>query len=138
VVQTLHEDEPAIVFASRHDVDGFVRWEMPLRQQAHLPPASRMVRLLVRHAKLERAEQGAQLVAGAVRKLLGHLPAGQVGVIGPQPAAVKRIRNQFRFELLLLSNQPGQVQHILVGQMEALQKLSQAELLADADPLNLL
>ncbi len=43
IVQTFHEDAPAIHFATNHDYDGFAAWEMPSRKKTHLPPYSRMI-----------------------------------------------------------------------------------------------
>jgi primosomal protein N' (replication factor Y) len=135
VVQTLHEGEPAIRFAIHHDYDGFAEWELPLRHEAALPPFTRMVRLLIRHRQSEKAEQAARGIAEAVRQaLLRH----GVTVIGPQAAGVPKIRNQYRFHLVLISSQPGLIQQVLWPRMEALCRMSPAELLADVDPVNLL
>jgi primosomal protein N' (replication factor Y) len=135
VVQTLHEDEPAIQFALSHDYDAFARYEMPTRKQTNLPPFARMVRLIVRHANIDRAEQGACVLAGALRALLAGVEAK---MIGPQPAAVKRIRNQFRFEIQLFTSRAGAVQQALLPHMDELCRQARAEIVADVDPVNLL
>lgn len=135
VVQTLHEDEPAIRFALSHDYDGFAAYEMPSRRETRLPPFSRMVRLIVRHADQERAEQGAAALAAGIKKLLA---GSAVRMLGPQPAAVKRIRNEFRFEVQLLSDKPGVIQKALLGNMGELSRGARAEIVADVDPVNLL
>ncbi len=135
VVQTLHEDEPAIKFAAGHDYDAFASWELPLRRQANLPPASRMVRLVIRHEKVQRAEEGAEVLAAALRRIL---PAGEVTMVGPQPAGVKKIRNQFRFQILLTCRKAGFLQRLLLPHMESLRKECPAEIIADVDPIHLL
>jgi primosomal protein N' (replication factor Y) len=134
VVQTLHEQEPAIVFATRHDYDGFAAREMPLRKEANLPPYSRLVRFIVRHRDASRAREAASKLAAAIRPLL---PAG-VRVDGPQEAGVRMVRNQFRFQLLLTASRAGLVQDALRPHMERLTAGLGAEVLPDVDPVNLM
>ena len=133
VVQTLHADEPAIQFAATHDYKSFAAWELPLRKEAGLPPYSRLVRFVVRHEKLDRAEAGADALAAALRP---HLPP-EVVFWGPDPAAIKRIRNKFRFQILLIAPRPGMIQKALAGRMERIVHDIPAEVLADADPVSL-
>ena len=135
VVQTLHPDEPAIRFAVGHDFDGFADWELPLRRQASLPPFSRMVRLLIRHRRSEKAEEGAKAVNKILKRLL---PPGQVTIFGPQPAGVAKIRGQFRFQILLLAQKPGLIQNVLRDGMESISRQTSAEVVADVDPVHLL
>jgi primosomal protein N' (replication factor Y) len=135
IVQTLYEREPTIRFAAEHDFDGFAEYELPLRREANLPPFSRMIRFIVRHEKLERAEKGSEMLAETLRRILD---GKGVSVIGPAPAGVKKIRNQFRFQILLSSPSAGLVQPLLLAQMASLIKDSPAEIVADVDPIHLL
>ena len=135
VVQTVHEDEPAIRLAAGHDYDAFAAQELPSRQQTHLPPFRRMIRLLTRHQDVRRAEEAAAKLAAAIK---GALPPGKVAIYGPQPAAVRKIKNQFRFQLLLVFEQPGAVQEALFPRMEAICRDCPAELVADVDPIQLM
>jgi primosomal protein N' (replication factor Y) (superfamily II helicase) len=134
VVQTLHETEPAIVFASRHDFDGFAERELPLREEAHLPPYTRLTRFIVRHADASRAREAAGKLADDMRPLL---PAG-VDMQGPQEAGVRMVRNQYRFQLLLTAPRAGMIQDALRPHMERLAASSGAEVLPDVDPVNLM
>jgi len=133
VVQTLHADEPAIQFAATHDYKGFAAWELPLRKEAGLPPYARLVRFVVRHESVDRASAAADALAAALRP---NLPP-EVTFWGPDPAAIKRIRNKFRFQILLIAPRPGVIQAALAGRMERIVHDIPAEVLADADPVSL-
>ncbi len=135
VVQTLHEDEPSIQFASNHDFDGFAKWELPLRKEARLPPFSRLIRFITRHKKLDRAERAAEFLTVALRDIVG---GGDVTILGPQPAPVRKIREMFRFQILLICATAGGVQRKLFGRMESLVKDTPAEIVVDVDPIHLL
>ena len=135
VVQTLYADEPAIRFATEHDYDGFAGWELPLRRQAGMPPYGRIVRFLIRHENIDRAEAGAGVLAGELRRLLHNKG---VKMFGPQPAGVRKIRGQFRFQILVIVSQAGLVQREIRPHMERLSRSNPAEVVADADPINLM
>jgi primosomal protein N' (replication factor Y) len=135
IVQTVHPDEPAIQQAAKHDYDGFVESELPARRDTRLPPFRRLVRLLTRHEKLSRAEDGAAKLAATLRRIM---PADKVAIYGPQPAAVKKIKNLFRFQVLLAASAGGVVQDVLAPRIEALTRDCPAELVADVDPVQLM
>jgi len=135
IVQTLHGDEPSIQYAAQHDYASFAAWELPLRKDAHMPPYWRIVRFIIRHSKADRAQQGAEALAAALRPLL---PKRDVIVWGPQPAGVKRIRGQFRFQLLLFTRKAGLVQQAVAARLGDILHDIKAEVLADVDPVNLI
>jgi primosomal protein N' len=82
---------------------------------------------------MDRASAAANALAVALRP---HLPP-EVVFWGPDPAAIKRIRNKFRFQILLISPRPGVIQAALAGRMERIVHDIPAEVLADADPVSL-
>ncbi|MCL2701359.1 MAG: primosomal protein N' [Phycisphaerae bacterium] len=134
VVQTLHEDEPAIRFAATHDFDGFAATELPLRHDANLPPFGRMVRFIIRHAHVGLAEQGSRTLATA----LGRTLPQDIRMTGPMPAGVQKIRNLFRYQLLLTASRAGYIQQVISPRLAELTKDIEAEVIADVDPVNLL
>ena len=135
VVQSLHGDEPAIRFAAAQDYDGFAAFELPNRKETHLPPYSRMLRLVIRHRDPEVAREAAKTLAQRVAVVM----AGEdVTVFGPQPAIVRKIKNLFRFQLLLTSPKAGAIQQRLYPAFDSLCRNLGAEVIADVDPIVLL
>ena len=135
VVQTLYPQEPAIQFASTHDYDGFAAWELPSRESAGFPPYTRMVRFIVRHGESLKAESGAAKLAPKLRALL---PGDEVTMIGPLPCGVVRLRNKFRFQILLTAPRAGLIQQRLGPHMQSLTRDIGAEVIADVDPISLI
>jgi primosomal protein N' (replication factor Y) len=136
VVQTWHPGEKVIQFALKHDYAGFAGYELPLRQSTGTPPFVRMVRFIVRHARTDKAQAGAAELAELLRQWFAG--ARDVRFVGPMPAGVIRIRNQFRFELLCYCPRAGYVQSVLAERMGELAAKVGAEVIVDADPVNLL
>ena len=135
IVQTLHPDEPAILAALKHDVDGFAATELPNRQAVGLPPYTRLVRLLVRHEHIERCEEAAVKLAGRLATLLP--PEAGIKLTGPVQAPVARVRKQYRWQILLSSPNPGTIQKYLSPRMDELARSLPAEMIADVDPTSL-
>ncbi|MHC4985195.1 MAG: replication restart helicase PriA, partial [Planctomycetota bacterium] len=135
VVQTLHADEPAVKLAAQHDYDGFVKEELPTRQAAELPPATRMVRFIVRDRSSAKVAESAEALAAKLKALLGdHVLA----FYGPQPAGVPRIRDHYRWQILVIVAAAGAVQRIVFPLMAELGREIHSEIVADVDPVNLI
>ena len=135
VVQTLHPEEPAIRFAAAQDYDSFAAWELPHRLETNLPPYSRMARFVVRHGDPLKAQAACETLAERIAPLLAD---ERVVVIGPQPAIVRKIKNLFRFQLLLVCAKPFAIQQKLHPAFESLCRNLGAEVTADVDPVVLL
>ncbi len=135
IVQTLHPSDPAIRLALEHDYSGFVHYELKHRKEMDLPPFSRLVRFIIRHGKLPRAEAAADVFAREVRELFHG--DGAVRIIGPMRAGVFKIRGKFRFELNCFSRKPGYIQGVLAERITQMERKAGAEIIIDADPVNL-
>ncbi len=137
VVQTLHPDEPAIIYATHHDYNGFAEVEMAQRCEAQLPPYSRMIRFLVRHEKGDKAQDGAAELAGTLRAML---PADRISMLGPAQAGIAKLRKMFRYEILVTpsSGPPGWIQKLLYPQLASICRANPAEVVIDVDPMNLM
>jgi primosomal protein N' (replication factor Y) (superfamily II helicase) len=134
VVQTLHPDEPAIRCAATHDYDTFAEWELGQRAEAALPPSTRVIRLIVRHRDIDRTQEAAGVLGRRLRQIL---PDEGVDMVGPMPAAIAKIRDHFRFQVLLVARRGGLIQQFVSPRMEWLCKDLHAEVVADVDPVNL-
>jgi primosomal protein N' (replication factor Y) (superfamily II helicase) len=137
VVQTLHPDEPAIIYASHHDYNAFADVEMAQRREARLPPFSRMIRFVIRHEKANKALDGAEDLANTLRMML---PADQISMFGPAQAGIIKLRKLFRYEITIipLSGPPGWIQKLLYPQMASICRENPAEVVIDVDPMNLM
>jgi primosomal protein N' (replication factor Y) (superfamily II helicase) len=100
ILQTYSPNHPAIVYAAKHDYEGFARAELVQRRESHYPPFSRLVYLGVigrsRNAALDAATRYAQT-----------LRAENVGeVLGPAPYPIARVNNEWRFRIAIKSRTP--------------------------------
>lgn len=94
VIQTYAPDHPAILAASRLDVDAFADGELPQRRAFGYPPFGWLARLLVADANRQRGEDRAQAAAAAVAE-----PG--VDVLGPVSAWVPRRAGRWRWQVVV-------------------------------------
>ncbi len=129
VLQTYHPNHYAVQYAAVHDFVGFARRELAFRRRAAYPPFTRLARLLFRHPSAQRAEAEARRLAERVRAALraAGLPEGDL--IGPAPAFFGRVREYYRWQLLLRHLDPAS----FLRDLEI-----PADWLVDIDPVDIL
>lgn len=141
VVQTFSPEHPALQAASRHDYLEFVEQEVPVRSQLQFPPIGSLARFVVRSEQELTAEQWAEklrdLIRAEIQKLL-DVSQQRFRVIGPAPCPIAKLRNHFRYHLLVqgLDHQP--LQPLLRAVTESLLTPEEIQWVVDIDPLDLL
>jgi primosomal protein N' (replication factor Y) len=132
VIQTFHPDHYAIQAALTGDDDAFRDEEMRFRRVFHYPPYTRMVQLLVRDRKRERAQAAIQELAEA---LAAHPLGRAVRLSGPAPAPFERLRGEWRFQLLARTAAFRDLHRLLA---DVLPKNPPYDLTVDVDPQQLM
>ena len=130
----------ALSAAARHDFDGFFRGEIVRRELSHYPPFTRAA--LVSVSDMDRREgQMASLrlrhaALGAARAL--DVPADYVQ--GPGPAPLAKIKNRYRFQLLIKARDINALRRIGAAVLQEAEAMARTHLRVrvDIDPQNLL
>ena len=115
----------------------FIR-ECATRTELHYPPASRLI-------KFECTSEDEMAAAEAARFckeiLAQHLPVGHGTILGPAPAGIAKIRNRYRYHLLLKLTS-GKLSPRFISQMsdEITARFRSSKLIftVDVDPQNLM
>jgi primosomal protein N' (replication factor Y) len=123
-LQTFEPTHAAHKALEAADLEGFVEFELALRRSLGYPPATRMVKLEVSHAKEPLARDAAERVAEVLRT-----KAQPNELLGPAPAPVPKVRGQYVFHLLLKAPEER-----LDELMAALPPVRGAKLRIDPDP----
>jgi primosomal protein N' (replication factor Y) len=138
IVQTWDPDHPAVSFAARHDVDAFLAREMIARRELCYPPFSRAALLRVDGVDEGEAREACARLA-RVARATELVRKGGVLVQGPAPAPITRVRNRWRFRLMLRSVERAPLRAVLAALDEARSTLPRGVRAAiDVDPVQLL
>jgi len=103
-IQTYTPDHPAIRHARYHDYRGFYREELEVRRAYRFPPFGELIVATYGHRDEARAELEAKTAAEHLRATIALLNLGDIEVLGPSPAFVYRLKDEFRFEVTLKGN----------------------------------
>jgi primosomal protein N' (replication factor Y) len=107
LIQTFAPDHYAIQYLINHDYKGFFEAETEFRRALNYPPFSRLVGLRLDGPKMEEVEKQAKTLAGKLRESRARVPnyCEQIEVLGPAPAPIEKLRNRYRWQLLLKGKQ---------------------------------
>ncbi len=100
VVQTFASDLVAIKAALHHDYERFAHAELASREKMRFPPYWRLTRILLEDRRLARVRQESQRLAGEAHSCLAGLP-DPADLIGPQSAPIEKVRDRYRYDVLL-------------------------------------
>jgi primosomal protein N' (replication factor Y) len=136
VVQTYHPDHYAILAAQTHDYTTFVERELKYRRWMHYPPFGVLANLLITSKKMEEAARWSAILGKWFEKAA---PQG-VRVLGPCTAPIARIKEVYRFHLILKAASRQALNAALRGALlhAEEQQIPRRNLVVDVDALRLM
>jgi len=135
LVQTYDPEHPAIAYALRHDVDGFLEHELADRKQLGYPPLSRVVLVRVDGAEEDRTRETTRVLADYARSVAER----GVLVLGPAPAPLARLRGRWRFRVMMRSDDRAALRRAAIAVSRRAQQEGRAIRIGiDVDPVQLL
>ncbi|MGA7343751.1 MAG: primosomal protein N' [Terracidiphilus sp.] len=137
VVQTYYPDHYAILAATKHDYAAFAERELKYRRWMHYPPFGALANVLVQSQKLEEAAGWASILG---KHLLQNQDSGAVRVLGPCTAPIARIKNVYRFHLILKASSRKALNAALRGMLAHAEQagVPRRNLVVDVDALRLM
>jgi primosomal protein N' (replication factor Y) len=138
LIQTRAPDHPAVAFASKHDVLGFLERELMDRCEVGYPPFTRLGLVRIDAADEDLARSTAAKIARDV-KASPEVRAKRVVVLGPAAAPIARLRGRFRFRVLLRAEERGPLRIALAIAARARDEADRrARVVIDVDPVAML
>lgn len=129
-LQTYDPEHSVINAVANWDQENFVALELEDREYHNMPPFGRLTSFLV--SGRDNTE-----VMSFCRKLLHAAPRhDSVTIMGPVPAPLSRLKNQFRWRFLLKYPKDFSIQLFIKHWFSRTKKPSQLRLIVDIDPLN--
>ena len=139
LIQTHDPDNPCLARVRAHDDAGFYAEELAHRRDPPWPPFCRLVNFRITASTAEAAEESARRCAEAARDLARADAAIQV--LGPAPAVIPRVRNRWRWQVLLKGEAPGTLRRVASGVLARVGRRAGkggATLAVDVDPAGMI
>lgn len=135
IIQTYNPCHYSIVAARDHDYDSFYTKEILLRKELGYPPFNHLLNL-----RFEGMDEGA-VIRGAEdlnRELRLRSSEFRCQVLGPAPCALVRIRERFRWQILIKGKRPSEIRSLLQESLSSLSFPRTLKIVIDMDPVMML
>jgi primosomal protein N' (replication factor Y) len=134
LIQTYAPHHYSIRAARDQDYARFIRREMELRRELMYPPFARMALVRIEGEEPTCVSDGAAKIAG----LLANASTPEtVRVLGPAPAPIERIRQRYRWQVLVKSRERHQLRTALAA-VASYPARDGVRVSIDIDPVNML
>jgi primosomal protein N' (replication factor Y) len=140
LIQTRSPSHHAVRCAVTHDYHAFVEEELKGRTRPPYPPTLRLANVVLSGTKEEATARLATRAAAWLHRLIAKGGIAGVTVIGPAPCPVERVKNRWRWHVLIKAERPaelGRVARYLVERFE-IPSREGMRMTLDRDPVQLL
>jgi len=134
IIQTFQPDHYSIEMARNHDYAGMYARELELRKSLEYPPFSRIVNVKIESAEETHVQEAAAKLANKARTLQKR---SGPEILGPAPAPLTRLRDKYRWQLLIKGKKLEELHrllHGLEGEIAALSIGGKVRISIDVDP----
>ena len=138
-VQTMQPEHYAIRLAAAHRYEELASTETEIRRQAGFPPFTRLAAIRVEDSGEHSARKLAQQVSNAARDWCRSLdPDNTVAVLGPAPAPLEKLRDLYRWQIMLKSQRLDQLHGLAEHLATRFKSGGSGRVSIDVDPENML
>jgi primosomal protein N' (replication factor Y) len=141
IIQTGMENHYAIQFAQKHDFVGFFNHEISFRKASDYPPFTRLIKIGIAADQLNEVNAISKETVINLKKKAGLFYT----VIGPAPAPMIRLKNKYRWQILIKVNtqkDPSgkKVRSLIKSTLDIilLKKTGSQSITVDVDPLEMM
>lgn len=131
VMQTYNPEHYAIVAGAAHDYQSFYQNEIVFRRQLAYPPYTNLIKITVHAGDETLVHRQANQLAAQLSQSLAKTDAA---IIGPFPASVNKIKDTFRINIIIKTQDLSAV----TGQLATLSTVNQKNIIIDINPVNVL
>jgi len=137
LIQTYHPEHYSLLCAKEQNYEEFYSREIVFRRTMHYPPFTALINVLIHDKDYDRANGAAAEFARELR--LATKESG-IRVLGPAPAAISRIKNEYRFQVLIKAQSRVRARDALEVAMDGITTAGHnpRSISIEVDPVNLM
>lgn len=137
IIQTYYPDHYILEHSRSQDYLSFYSQEIKFRERLGYPPFSSLASILIKHPNYAYAFDTAQLLKQC---LAGANKTGACRILGPAPAPLSRLKNEFRLQILIKASNRATLRDMLdFGLAAAEERFCDLRIVTvEIDPLSLL
>lgn len=140
IIQTRMASHHAVRHALTHDYLAFVREELGHRRSPTYPPFVSLANVVISGTAQHHTAEAAVAANEWIRALVARAALRDVVVVGPAPCPIDRIKDRWRWHLLLKSARPGVMTRLAryIAEKCPVPRVADLRLVVDREPVTLL
>ncbi|MBI5100146.1 MAG: primosomal protein N' [Nitrospirae bacterium] len=145
-IQTYEPEYYVFDYVRNQDYTGFYQKEIELRKELSYPPFSKLIRVVLSFRNKEDGVKIMKSVSARIKKITWHQNSKlktqnskfDFEILGPSPASIEKIRNYWRWHLILKGKNSKSLRQKAAEIIETLKDIKDIKIDVDVDPINLL
>jgi primosomal protein N' (replication factor Y) len=133
-IQTYEPDHYIFRYVRTHNYKGFYQKEVELRRELSYPPFAKLIRIMLSFRSKEIIKDTIKEISERIKKI----GLDGVEVLGPAPAPIEKIRNLWRWHLILKGKNARSLRVSALKILNTIKDIRHLKIDIDVDPLNLL
>lgn len=138
IIQTYTPEHYSVQFASEYNYEAFYEHEMKIRRTFAYPPYVFLVLFTISHENEMKVYEVAQKMRHFLEQKLN--PRARTIILGPSPSPIARIKNRYRYQLMIKYRREPQLHAIIDEMMEQLieERKEDVQIIIDMNPNQLM
>jgi len=140
-IQTYEHEHYVFDYVRNHDYKGFYEKEIELRRELSYPPFGRLLRIIFSFKTKDAASNIVKVISNRIRKMnqaLFPTGKGSIAILGPSPAPIEKIRNLWRWHIILKGKNAKALRQTAAVVLEKIKDVKEVKIDIDVDPINML
>ncbi len=101
IIQTFNPGNTAIQSVKNYETEKFYEEQIKIRKKLNYPPFSRLAQIIVHDKNEEKCAKSADEARNHIDVLIKRENIKSIGILGPAPAPLSRIRGKYRYSIIL-------------------------------------
>lgn len=139
IIQTYDPEQSAVQSASSRDYELFYNNEIHYRQELNYPPFSSLAAIRINGNDNNKVSLQSRKIADLLLKIIQkHKIQSQLRILGPAPAAIFKLKNLYRWLILLKSEKLELIHKVMYELFESSTLKKERGVILDIDPQSLI
>ena len=139
IIQTYFPNHYSLKHARMQDYESFYEREIRFRRRFRYPPFTALANLVIRGTRENQTQDIAEDLARSLVEIRNTLSdTRRLRILGPAPAAVFRVKGEYRFQVLLKTTSRKELNQVVSKALAKLPSSHRKRVIVDVDPVNLL
>ena len=139
VFQTYNAENAFLLHASEQSYPNFYEEEIEMREALDYPPFSKVVRVVLCSENPLRAEKSALEISHRLKDFIDNQGLSErLIVLGPSPCVLEKIRNEYRFNLLVKNKLDERGHNFILNFLRGIILPKDIKMIVDIDPSDIL